>query len=297
MPDFILPGAMRAGTTTLADVLTRNDRILVTSPKEPHFFVHREMKAVLNGPGDDILRSRIIDDEQAYLNTTLHDYACRLGDASTGYFHFADHAAPRLSGYNPGMLVLPILRNPIERAYSSFLYLRSRGREPLNSFEDALAAEPDRIERGWGPMWHYVDAGFYVSRLEAFWRAFPKEQVHVATFEDLVLNPGRLVADIARMLGVEVLNEELEIQAWNKSGVARSNVLMRVLFHRWSRRIAGELPGSVVALGRSLHERNMSNAEPMRDETRRKLRTVYEKDIHQLSDLLERDLSHWLLFE
>ena len=81
--------------------------------------------------------------------------------------------------------------------------LWSDGLEPIDCFADACAAEPERIAEGWAPFWHYTRLGRYGAQLEHLFSVFPREQVHVVRYKDLVDAPQSSLNAICAFLGVE----------------------------------------------------------------------------------------------
>jgi hypothetical protein len=191
------------------------------------------------------------------------------------------------------MHIFAIARNPIERAYSSFMYLRSRGREPLASFEEALDAEVWRRKEGWAPMWHYYDAGFYSWRLRAFLREFEPSQVHVFSFDDLKERPQHVLESAHRTVIGEPYPGNVERFEPNASGTPRSKLMTALLFNNATRKLANRAPNDIVELGRRAHGRNLSGSDEIESGTRDRLRQGYDGEIDELSAILGRDLGHW----
>ena len=98
---------------------------------------------------------------------------------------------------------MAILRNPIDRAYSAFLYARRFGMEPISDFEQALDDEPHRVRTGWIGLTTYATVGMYAEQLERYRRIFPCQQIRIYLFEDLVRDPIGLAQDAFRYLGVD----------------------------------------------------------------------------------------------
>ena len=89
----------------------------------------------------------------------------------------------------PDAKLIAVVRDPIDRAYSNWMHLWSDGLEPIADFEAACDAESDRITAGWAPFWHYRRLGLYGEQLEHLLTCFPREQVHVVRYRDLVDRP------------------------------------------------------------------------------------------------------------
>ena len=90
-----------------------------------------------------------------------------VGESSVSYMYFRQ-AVTRLKEQVPDAKLMAILRNPVDRALLKYLQFRRDASEPLVRFEDALAAEPERMRSNWSPTWFYVDRGFYYRQLRPY---------------------------------------------------------------------------------------------------------------------------------
>ena len=109
------------------------------------------------------------------------------GESSPFNLYYPE-SAPRIRHYVPETKLVAVLRQPAAAAYSRYLMLRRNGVERL-SFVAALAAEDRRVAAGWAPRWHYIRRGFYVKQLKPYFDIFPREQIGVYLYDDLVADP------------------------------------------------------------------------------------------------------------
>ena len=98
------------------------------------------------------------------------------GEASTLYMAVPG-TAERIRDAVPDVRLVAILRNPVDRAFSSFLHCRRAGREPIADFNEAMQHEQERIAEQWGFLWRYQTLGKYHEQLVPYFNAFPREQV------------------------------------------------------------------------------------------------------------------------
>ena len=108
---------------------------------------------------------------------------------------------PRIRELLPGVRLIAILRQPVERAFSAYLMFSREGFEPARSFEEAL--ETERIDGpadGIPPYFH--GARRYSDLLSLYLDAFPREQVKVCVYDDLVADAPAFVRSIFEFLGV-----------------------------------------------------------------------------------------------
>jgi hypothetical protein len=114
----------------------------------------------------------------------------------------------------PDAKLVVVVRDPIEPAHSNWMHLWSDGLEPVADFRAACELEDRRIAAGWGPFWHYRRTGLYGEQLEHLFTQFPREQVHVLRYRDLVHEPRRSLDGICAFLGVDP-DPSLEVRGEN----------------------------------------------------------------------------------
>jgi Sulfotransferase domain len=198
LPDFLIVGAQKAGTTALYAYLRRHPHITGPSWKEVSFFDRHYLrgKAWYRGNFPNVLRSR----------------SGLVGEASPSYL-FHPLAPKRVAELLPEAKLIALVRNPIDRALSHYQHEVALGREPL-SFEDALAAEDDRLrgeeerlvtEPGYfsHAWWNYTykARGRYAEQLERWLEVFPRERLLVVPSEELLAEPERAHARVLAFLG------------------------------------------------------------------------------------------------
>ena len=196
LPDFLVLGAQKAGTTALYAYLRWHPGITGPSWKEVSFFDRHWWR------GEGWYRGQF----------PLRSGGQIVGEASPSYL-FHPLAPERARTLVPDARLIALVRNPVDRAYSQYQHAVALGREPL-SFEDALAAEDERTRgevdrlvadpRAFSGAWWdhtYVARGRYAEQLERWLRVFPREQLLVVATEELGAAPGETYAAILGFLG------------------------------------------------------------------------------------------------
>jgi hypothetical protein len=102
----------------------------------------------------------------------------------------------------PGIKVIVVVRDPVDRALSNFVHLRADGLEPEADFAAAVRAEQERIDAGWAPFWHYRGLGRYGAQLRDLYRHVPRENVFLLRYRQLVDAPQETLDRVAGFLGV-----------------------------------------------------------------------------------------------
>jgi hypothetical protein len=180
--------------------------------------------------------------------------------------------------------LVAVLRHPVDRAWSHYWLNREKRRERL-SFEDALAAEPERLATAPTPWtWAYVDRGRYVGQLQRLASLFPASQLRVLLFDDLKADPAGTFAAVARFVGVD--DGVVPPAVGHKANAYRRIRSGRVadMTRRWPTRLRD-------AVG---HLNTRPAAYPtMAPATRERLVAEFAEPTVELAQWLGRDLSAW----
>ncbi len=299
LPNFLIIGAQKAGTTAFYHALAQHPQIYVSPHKEPAFFACVEPPPAFQGPQLDPSSTRFV--------TTMEDYAALFregagatarGEASTFYSYcWTERTARATHHYLPDVRLIVILRQPAERAYSSFTYHRFRGLEPLADFRRAIAADLAGQRDRWHPCMRYHWVGRYALQLQPYFDLFSPEQLRVYLYEDWQQRPHEVLTDCFGFLGVDEHFAPLPDKRYNVSYRLRSQLLGRWLGQpqaerNWPWRL---LPRPLrLKVIRRLRRWNQVEPSPLDPALRRELTESYREDILHLQDLIGRDLGHWL---
>ena len=293
LPDFVVIGAAKAGTTSLRRYLDQHPGVFMADHGEPSFFAHEGETLNYRGPGDD--EWQFVTDLGAYreLFRPAPPGAVR-GEISPRYLYFP-RASQRLHHYVPRARIVAILRHPVDRAYSHFLMNRARGCEPETDFEAALAMEAGRTVRGWGWDWRYVSLGLYQQQLMRYYAAFPREQIRNYLYDDW--KTGSLFADLFGFLGVDdTFRPDTSVRE-RVAALPRSYRLARVLDRGGVMTALGRrvMPGDTAQRIKShIVTRNAVTPPVLADADRGHLyQRYFAGDCAALEDLIQRDLSSW----
>ena len=210
LPDFLIIGAHRAGTTALHECLTRHPCVASTFPRVQHIKGVRFFDEYFYR-GTEWYRSHF----PTVATRTWLEYRARapvLVGESSPYYLFHPLAAERAWRVVPNAQILVLLRNPIERAYSHWRRERRDGRETL-PFEAAIAAEPVRLageeerireDEHYFSYAHenfsYLAQGLYVNSLPRWLARYPREQVFIETSEAFLRRPQQVYDRVLRFL-------------------------------------------------------------------------------------------------
>lgn len=273
LPNFIGIGVPRSGTSWIHMALKQHPDVLVPRrTKEIHFFSR------------DSNYEQDLDWYASFFSH--HDGESAVGEISPTYFSTAS-AAERIYKHIPQARLIVSLRNPAERAYSSYTKQILRGLIPpkMDFFEAAQVLEEKYRKR-------MLEQGLYHQHLCRYLSLFPKEHILVMLYDDLEEDPKGFIRQIYDFIGVdssfvpstigEKINEGkyLEILRWLEKG-SRTLIPSRYLYKY-----------------RNFRNRLEQRYAPRRPELPRELRfrlvEYYREEILKLEDSLERDLKAWL---
>lgn len=225
LPDFIIIGGKKCGTSSLYNYLARHPGIAPAFRKEVHFF---------DGAGErSTLRYR------AYFpSRTSRENARRLTGEATPYYLFHPLASARVRAAVPEAKLIAVLRNPVDRAYSHYHHEARRGTEEL-PFEEAIDREVERLEGERERMvregvydslerrrYSYLSRGVYVDQIQSWREHFPEEQLLILRSEDLFGDPRSALGHALEFLGLPPL-EDGNFSKDNRGGYVEMDPALR----------------------------------------------------------------------
>ena len=295
MPNFLIIGAAKSGTTALYQYLKQHPQIYMSPVQDPEFFSFEGEQLNFCGPGVTINTSSITNIEAYRRLFQGVSKEIAIGERSALCLYIPK-AAERIKHYIPHAKLIAILRNPVDRAYSSFMHLIRDNREPITDFYQAIEAEEDRIRNNWGFLWRYQDLGFYFIQLKRYFDLFDQDQIRIYIYDDFCTRPVEVIQDIFRFLEIDAnFIPDTSVKP-NVSGVPQNKVLHAFL--RQSNPLKTLLKTLLTAKLRKKIANNLMNlnlSKPqLSPEIRNQLVEVFREDIVQLQDLINRDLSAWL---
>lgn len=207
IPKWLVIGAMKAGTTSIYGYLTASNLVPLARKKEVDFFNKHWYAGI------------------EWYSQQFQLSARPIGEASPLYIQ-NPKVPKRIKEICPGVKMIAILRNPVERAFSHYMMQWQHVGYEIYSFDYAVRNEHELCTQTPSRTWWeipdynmdwtafaYKRLGQYSEQLEWFYKEFPREQILVLQFEDLVDNPKRNLEKIHEHLG---LNAEPNLRFWRK---------------------------------------------------------------------------------
>lgn len=280
---FFVVGAAKAGTTSIYHYLKQHPDIYLHSYKDiACFFCEHygmalslgEFKELLHGPGTQY---------------------CAVGDVCSDYLTDPG-AAPGIAQVFPNAKIIISLRNPVDRAFSLYLWMVRQGYEFLDTFEKALAAEPKRLARKLkGPelispskkAYLYFNSGLYSEQVKRFYHHFPKQNIMVVRFDDLVDQPHKVCQMMYSFLGAEA-DFSPQINIYNLRGAPYS-IRLQYSIRRYLYRI---IPNRLIPILIRLNSCNCSGLV-LAPKIRKNMIRDYLEDMHETEKITGLNLTNW----
>ena len=290
MPNFLIVGAAKAGTTSLYAYLRQHPEIFMPEWKELSFFIgdpcgllHRVKKARYY--------FKVFADAQKYK---------AVGEASTGYLF--DEAAAEMIRDKLGLIkIIIMLRDPVAMSYSLYNHQVRKEGETCATFESALAAEENRRQSvdfkqrcyGWYANYYYYHRGLYFGQVKRYLVTFGEDRVKIILFDELAAATLKVVQDLYKFLGVDdrfvpqikVHNPAGGIisipRFWEDTGLFSKTYQFLI-----SKNVFKKIPHLIRNIGRK-------PPSPINPATAHDLRQRFHNDICRLEELIGKDLSHW----
>ena len=298
-PDFFIVGAPKCGTSAMAHYLSAHPDIFLAR-KEMHVF------------GQDLRFS-----PQFYrrdLSTYLSEFdkwegQKRGGEASVWYL-YSTQAAAEIKAFNPDARIIIMLRDPVEMAHSLYHQFRYDRNEQLGTFEEALEAEADRRAGGrvgrrayFADGLRYHDVGAYTEQIRRYFDVFGRERVHMVVYDDFATNAAAACRATLDFLEIDSKALPRQFKVVNPAKVVRHPALHAVMHEPLLRKAALAIrplvPRRVFSwlqsIDDALRRRSTGVAERplLAMETRQQLKRDFAPEVARLSELLNRDLTHW----
>ena len=305
--NLFIVGAAKAGTTTIYDHLCDHPDIFMAPIKEPHHFcsdIRRKNFTQPHYKKFDIDITKYLKDRPlkkhhiAYIDR-LDQYEALfseagdkkyLGEASGGYL-YSKTAAQAIYDYNPHAKIIISLREPVDRAYSHWKMNLANGRENDKiSFVECIDTAYCRPDKGWGVTHLYVDLSLYYEQILRYLQIFPRQNVLIVFYADLMQSPQEFMDKIFNFLNLEGVTIDINRQS-NPSRKPKFPVIQD-FFRRH---------GLLRFLGRHTIERvkKLTSTDNFPALTGAEREVIYEKyfkaDVLRLQDIIDADLSRLMV--
>ncbi len=293
LPTFLVVGIEKAGTTSIYQYLNQHPQVYMSPVKETNF-LERDWENFQGKPNP-----KRIDTWEKYSNlfSNVQDEIA-IGEVSPNYLFHYKSSSERIIKYVPDVKIIAILRNPVDRAYSDYLmHLRdSINVEKVRSLTEQVQFRADTS--------FTLKKGFYYTPVKYYFDTFGKERVKIYLYNDLSENSSAMMQDMYQFIGVNSDFTPDTSERQQVAAVPKNQSLNNLMKTKNPVRAAVSSVLKVVMplemrqkLRSSLVNLNSGGKElkPLSSEERQLLIDFYREDILKLQDLIQRDLSSWLV--
>ncbi|KAA1162951.1 sulfotransferase domain-containing protein [Pseudoalteromonas distincta] len=277
--DVMIAGAQKSGTSSVVDILRASDGLMIHDSEEfPHFIYGNTDK---------------IDKEVQLLYGKE-----KVNLAKSACLYKSEESLKLLKAHNSDVKIVLFLREPTERAFSSYLYALQKGWEvrkcPNSAIFGSYQGSDGSVEK---MNTDYLFAGYYAHHIKALLNIFDKSNVKVYLFEDFKVNPELIIKDLCNFIGVQ-FNFKITKSVSNKAALPNSQFLAKHLNKKTklNQSFKALLPRSFrQGLRTKLLEFNKSSEKPpsLSEELRSSLEKYYEPKNVELERFLKLNLGKW----
>ena len=293
LPNLLIVGAAKCGTTSLHNYLNQHPDIFMCSPKEPHFLINKEI-------GKQRIHKGIIDLKDYKSLFCEKDHLKYRGESSVMYLSFPELAIKNIKYYlHDDVKIIIMLRNPIERAYSGYQHVKRYNMMENLSFEDALDIGEERYHniKNLTPASRYLELGNYYNQVKLFKESFGN--IHVVIYDDYKTDFNEelnKIFDYLKVVRVTINAEQRHmVGGWEWKSVGMKKIMMQQNFLKVFLRFIIPIKSLRQYIRVKLQKSNTKTVEVINPETEKWLKEYYKQDIAKLSVLLNRDLNDWTI--
>lgn len=289
IPNFLIVGAAKAGTTSLAKYLNEHPDIFISKIKEPRFFIANTIKkTTTSDPSYNYLIKNSILNPEDYFSLFKNRNEKAIGEASVHYLYHHEEAINNIVKYlGTETRIIILLRNPVYRALSNWKYQD----KDFLKFKEALKNEEKRKNKGYNSFWFYSELGFYYKQVNAYIKTF--KNVKVILFEDFVNNTSQVMNDLYDYLEVSNNFKNEDFVKHNDSSLSiipKHNLLKNFLKNQKRINAFNKLVSkNIVPENLYIQKKDLIYKDDISY-----LKNLYREDIIKLQKLINQDLSNWL---
>ncbi len=296
-PNFIIIGAAKSGTTTLYKYLQRHSQIYLTKPKEPDFFSLDKNYA----QGTEWY-------ESLFIQALSHQFC---GEASTTYsrLHRYPQTVERMSQMLPNVKLIYLMRHPVDRAYSFYVYRFKRSQQNasfLSERGDLITAKT--FEEAISENREFVESSYYLEQINRYLKFYQRSSLLCLLMEDLIKQPEATLKNILDFIGVDsnidifqdnkiVANQGEDYPDW----FVKRQIIAPLKVIPGSQYLRSALPKNIKMLSYQFLKKIKYNfwqsqqyiPPSMLSDTRQMLINKFRNPNQELAEFLNRDLSHW----
>lgn len=278
-PDFFIVGAPRCGTTSLYEYLRKTNGIFMSKIKEPNYFSRKII------PDDYMFPP--IREETTYLELFKKATNLQLiGESTPTYLEDPD-AHSLIHDVNPNSKIIIMIREPIERTFSHYLYFQSMGIEK-RIFDEVIKDNEAGKDLKTGK--NYLNSSLYFYPLKRYFDLFGRNNVMVIIFDDLKNNTKKIFQDVLNFLGVSAeFPSDIDI-IYNKYSLARGDFSKKILQSKIVTKLARKLisPSIRINVREKIITKTADSKPTLNQNEEFRLKQIFSDDVKSLVNILRQ---------
>jgi hypothetical protein len=281
-PNFFIVGGAKCGTTNMSYHLMEHKHVFMPKLNEPYYFCRLDVP-------NDFQRNSMIKDKTKYLDLFKNAKNCKAaGEATSAYLH-CPHAPADIKEHFPDAKIIILIRNPIDRAHSAYFSYQFMHPDQ-RSFGEMIEDHENKIKKEEFFLYSILDPGFYSKHIKKFQSVFPPEQIKIIVFEEYIKNVESTIKSILNFLDLDT-NITLREQKKGAYRVPKNKISDKLLKNSGFRNIATKIIPTVYRqkIGDKFLVKQTKKPSMLSQE-RKKLEGIYESEINELQNLLNRKL-------
>jgi hypothetical protein len=273
IPNFIVVGAHKAGTTSLHHYLDQHPDIYLPPNKGLDLLCQTSIQEISNA------EEYLAQFEQAEPGKIL-------GEVSSVYLHVREEIVGKIKHLFPNVKIVAVLRNPIERTYSHALWKRTYTRDEIRNFDNLVMQSKD-----------FLIPGLYATHLKTYFSYFERENIKVLLHEDLIGNPHQFFEELFGFIGADEKFIPDMSKRYHSGQMKIANPYRNLLKEGYKTNsfVKSIVPKTIrTSLREVLSQKSTSQKPPMSTNLKAKLVNYFHDDVVELQKLIGLDVSHWL---
>ncbi len=274
--DFMILGAAKCATSSLADILKQHPSVCFSNPKEPHFFnLEQDWRSRLDQYHD-----------------LFHDKSATLyGEGTTSYTKFPlfkNRIYKDLHEYNPDLKFIYAIRHPVERAISHYMHIYER-RIIDHNFQEALRQSD------------VINTGRYYTQLYPYFKLFGRERFFIYCFEDFIKDQKKIVLEIGKFLGLSNDQWTLDNAKHSNKSVGGKKLGRQLERFKtpairkiWDQKLPEGLKNIIYNTLSKASSRPFAEKVKLENDVQEIILELNRLDILEMEKILERDLTFYL---
>lgn len=282
LPNFLVIGVEKGGTTWLHAQLKKHPDIFMPPTKEVHFF---------NKFNSNFIAHDYFKQGLDWYQEFFKEYNGQKAIGEVTPMYICDAEAPaRIKQTLPEVKLIAMLRNPVNRAYSHYWMAKQKNHTQL-SFEEVIEQKEPR----------FIERGLYYQQLKTYYELFDRQQIMVLFFDEVFKNPEYWLSEVCRFLGVDPCffhnNPSIHEKVFEASAYKSAALLNKQMYlvHEMRKsKVFSSLLNWMKRRGFSDKIKKMNTVEKpyekITEHDAAVLRDYYSEDLKALSSLLNRAL-------